>query len=127
MKNVLPLLIAIIILIIAYFSGFSKYIGLAWYGKATLIGGVIGIIIYFGLDWVGSKNPVMAKWLPILIIVDFLIAVAVTYFYARIFIDSAVFERTAGYVWYIGYHVGVALFVPAAAFALQKILPKPPA
>lgn len=126
MKNTLPLLIAVSLLIIAYFTGFSKYLGLAWYGKATLIGGAIGIIITLGAQWLGNKNPVMKKWLPILLTFDFLMALGVTYYFARIFIDSADFEPTAGYVWYIGYHIGVALFVPVATFALQKILPQAP-
>lgn len=124
-KN-LPLLGAVLLLVIAYVTGFSKYLGLSWFPQATLIGGVIGIVITLGLTWVMSKNPVMAKWLPILIITDFLVAVGFTYYFARIFIDSADFEPTAGFVWYIGYHIAVALFIPTATFALQKILPQPP-
>ncbi|MGL1922403.1 MAG: hypothetical protein OCD03_15395 [Hyphomicrobiales bacterium] len=120
-KN-LPLLGAVLLLVIAYITGFSKYLGLAWYGQATLIGGAAGVLLTLALTWVMSKNPAMAKWLPILILTDFIMAVGFTYYFARIFIDSANFESTAGFIWYIGYHVAVALFVPLATFALQKIL-----
>lgn len=123
MNKHLPLLGAILLLAIAYFTGFSKYLGLAWYGKATLIGGAVGIIIALAVQWLSGRNPVLAKWLPILLFTDFLIVSGITYYFARIFIDSADFEPTAGFVWYIGYHIGVALFIPVAAIVLQKILP----
>lgn len=117
MKKHLPLLIAVLLVAVAYFTGYSKYIGLAWYGKATLIGGIIGIIITFGSQW--FRKPA----LNIIILALFALTLAITFYYARIFIDSADFEPTAGFVWYIGYHIGVALFIPAAAYILQKILP----
>ncbi|MBL1419655.1 MAG: hypothetical protein COC24_004015 [Alphaproteobacteria bacterium] len=118
MKKYLPLIIAILLLALAYLTGYSKYIGLAWYGKATLIGGAGGIILTLGAYWF-DKNR-----LNITLIALFAITTAVTYYYARIFIDSADFEPTAGFVWYIGYHIGVALFIPTVAYILQKILPQ---
>lgn len=126
MNKFFPLLVAVLLLVIAYVSGFSKYLGLAWYGKATLIGGIIGVILTLGLNWLNTKNPIFAKWAPMLIITDFLMAVGFTYYFARIFIDSADFEPQAGFIWYIGYHIAVALFVPAATYVLQKILPQSP-
>ncbi|PCI86416.1 MAG: hypothetical protein COB24_09630 [Hyphomicrobiales bacterium] len=118
MKKHLPLIIAILLLALAYFTGCSKYIGLAWYGKATLIGGAGGIILALAAYWF-NKNS-----LNITLIALFAITAAITYYYARIFIDSADFEPTAGFVWYIGYHIGAALFIPTAAYVLQKILPQ---
>lgn len=118
MKKHLPLIIAILLLALAYFTGYTKYLGLAWYGKATLIGGAIGIILALGANRLNKNTLNMA------LIALFAITVTVTYYYARIFIDSADFEPTAGFAWYIGYHIGVALFVPTAAYILQKTLPQ---
>lgn len=123
MKKYLPLLGAILLLLLAYSSGFSKAIGLAWFSKATLIGGLVGSILVLFIIWLKFSKPVFSKLLETFLVTDFFITVGITYYFARIFIDSADFEPTAGFVWYIGYHIGVALFIVTAASVLQKILP----
>lgn len=118
MKYIPPLIGATIIIILAYWLGYAKQFGLAWYPNATIIGGLIGLVIALILIKLNRNK------LNVAIILLLTIAASITYYYARVFIDSANFEPEAGYNWFLGYHVTMALLVPSLAIIINKIVDK---
>ena len=125
MKKIYPLAGALVLFAIAYYSGLIQTFTLAhpwWYKNATLLGGAIGIGISLLLIWQRSRNAKITNKIEILLGVALLIALYVDYTAGRTFIDSAVFEVTAGKVWHYGYHASVALFIPTATAIIRKLI-----
>lgn len=126
MKNSISLAGSLLILAILSSTGtFAKY-SLShpfWETKATLIGGAIGIAITLLLFWVINRWQSVSSMLSILVGLLFAASIFTTWYYARIFIDSAVFEPLAGKIWFFGFHVLAALFVPLIALTIRKFIP----
>lgn len=92
-----------------------------WHAKATLIGTGAGLVLTVGLCWLGGVAPGPARMLEVLSLIALPVALAVTWYAARIFINSADYEPFAGKVWFLGYHALVALLVVAVAHFFPRL------
>lgn len=127
MKKIMPLIGAIISLIIVYYSGLIQTYHLAnlgWFTNATLLGGGIGIGLAILLQWYKGIKSRKAISLEFTLAALFIIAVGVTWYAGKIFIDSNKFEVMAGRVWYYGYHTSAALFIPTVTAMIRKLFSK---
>lgn len=126
MKNSISLAGSLLILTVLSVTGIFADYSLShpfWQTKATLIGGAIGVAITLLLFWVFNRWKSVSSMLSILVGILFAVSIFTTWYFARVFIDSAVFEPLAGKIWFFGFHVLVALFVPAIALTVRKFMP----
>lgn len=126
MKNLISLAGSLLILAILSGTGIFADYSLShpfWQTKATLVGGAIGIAIALLLFWAFNRWQSTSSMLSILVGLLFAASIFTTWYFARIFIDSAVFEPLAGKIWFFGYHVLVALFVPIVALIIRRFIP----
>ncbi len=126
MKNLISLAGALLLLaILQMFGLFSKY-SLShpfWEMKATITGAGIGVVISLILLYASARWRSIFPMLTTLVSVLLVICIAVTWYFARVFINSEVFEPLAGKIWFFGFHGLVALFVPLVTVAIRKFLP----
>ena len=126
MKNLISLAGALLLLaILQMFGLFSKY-SLShpfWEMRATLVGGGIGVVLSLILLYAFARWRPVFPMLTMLVSVLFVICISVTWYFARVFINSEVFEPLAGKIWFFGFHGLVALFVPLVTVTIRKLLP----
>lgn len=124
MIRIIALAVALGLVFILHLSGVIKSQNLShpfWHVQATMIGAGIGVVLTVGLCWLGGVAPGAATILRRLAVLGLPVALAVTWYAARYFINSADYEPLAGKVWYLGYHLSVALFVAVLATYLARI------
>ena len=118
MSKSLSLVAALFLLVVLHATGLVAVSNLShpfWHVKATLVGGTIGVAMTIFLFWLTDRRPGIARDLIIVMAVAFPVGLFITWYSARIFIESADFEWLAGQVWHKGYQTLVALFVPLVA------------
>lgn len=124
MIRIIALAVALGLVFILHLSGVIKSQNLShpfWHVQATMIGAGIGVVLTVGLCWLGGVAPGAATFLRRLAVLGLPVALAVTWYAARYFINSADYEPLAGKVWYLGYHLSVALFIAVLATYLARI------
>lgn len=94
-----------------------------WHEKAHLFSAGIGIVIVVFLYVVEKYKAAAFKMLSYLIFAGMIISLAISWYYASIFVNSANFEASAGKIWYVSYHVFLAMFVPVVAIAVRRFVP----
>lgn len=94
-----------------------------WHNNAYIIGAGISTAIVVILFVVEKYKASIFRMLSYLAFVGMIISVAVAWHYAAIFVNSANFEASAGKIWYVSYHVFLAMFVPVIAIAIRRLLP----
>lgn len=125
MIRIIALVAALGLVFILHLSGVIKSQNLShpfWHVQATMTGAGIGVVLTVGLCWLGGRAPGTAKLLRRLAVIGLPVALAVTWYAARYFINSADYEPVAGQFWYFGYHLSVALFVTVAATYLARVI-----
>ena len=125
-KNSISLAGSLLVLAILSFTGIFADYSLShpfWQSKATLVGGAIGIVLTLILFWVFNRWQSVSSMFSMLAGIMFVASIFTTWYFARVFIDSAVFEPLAGKIWFFGFHVLVALFVPVVALIIRKFMP----
>ena len=126
MKNLISLAGALLLLALMQLSGMFSKFSLShpfWETKATLIGAGIGIAIALVLFIAIKRSRSIMPMLTTLVMVLLVICTGVTWYFARVFINSEVFEPLAGKIWFFGYHGLVALFVLVVAMFIRRFLP----
>ncbi|WP_299847244.1 hypothetical protein [uncultured Roseovarius sp.] len=125
MIRIIALAVALGLVLILHLSGVIKSQGLShpfWHVQATMIGAGIGVALTVGLCWLGGRAPGVARALRWLCMLGLPVALAVTWYAAQYFINSADYEPFAGKVWYLGYHATVALFVTLIGTYLPRFM-----
>ena len=125
MIRIIALAAALGLVFVLHLSGVIKAQNLShpfWHVKATMIGAGVGVVLTVGLCWLGSAAPGAAKLLRRLAVIGLPVALGVTWYAARYFINSDDYEPVAGKFWYFGYHVSVALFVAVVATYLARVI-----
>jgi len=126
MKNIISLAGALLLLALLQLSGTFAKFSLShpfWETKATLVGAGIGIALALVLFIVFSRWRSVMPMLTTLIFVLLIICTGITWYFARVFINSEVFEPLAGQIWFFGYNGFVALLVPAFTMLIRRFLP----
>ncbi|MFD1160673.1 hypothetical protein [Roseovarius aestuarii] len=125
MIRIIALAVALGLVLILHLTGVIKANDLShpfWHVQATMIGAGLGVALTVGLCWLGGRAPGLAKLLRRLCILGLLVALGVTLYAARYFINSADYEPVAGRIWYLGYHATVALFVMLIGTYLPRLI-----
>ena len=124
MRNIAYIAGALAIVAGLHFSGLLDKTVLThpfWRQKVTLYGSLIGAGLAGGMFWVGWHKARLGRAIGVAFGGVFLISLAVTLYAAKVFIDSEVFEATAGSVWYFGAYTvfasAVVWFSSLLAFA----------
>lgn len=94
-----------------------------WHDKAHLIGAGTGVAIVVFLYVLEKYRVSIFKILNYLIFAGMIISLFIAWYYASIFVNSANFEASAGKIWYVSYHVFLAMFVPVIAITMRRFLP----
>ncbi len=91
-----------------------------WNIRATMIGGAIGLAVILLLILLERKLPAATKSGGMIAGILFVVAMAVTWYYAGIFVNSANFEAFAGQIWFFGYIAAMAMLVPVVALVIRR-------
>lgn len=95
-----------------------------WQTRASLTGGVVGVMLGGGLLWMTDSKPALARTMAWSMGMALAVVVFITWRAARTFITSAEFEAAAGELWYLGYHLVAAFLVALVAMVVVAKMPK---
>ncbi len=87
-----------------------------------MTGAAIGLALTVAICWIGAHAPGPTRAVKLLMFIAFPVALIVTLYAARTFINSADYEPLAGKIWFFGYQATVALFVALVATILPKLM-----
>ena len=129
MKNLFYILGALAVVAALHYAGLLDKTNLThpfWRRNATLFGSLTGAFLAGGMFWVGWHKPRLGRAIGVVFGGIFLIALPITLYAAKVFIDSADFERLAGNIWHKGAYTVFAAGVVwlASLFAAVKKLGK---
>lgn len=122
MKNIIYIIASLLVVAILHFSGMLNAVTHPiWQGNATLYGSLAGAILSALLFWACATKPRLGRVLERTVIFGFWLALAVTLYNARIFINAAEFDPVAINLWHKGSYAVFITFIPALAALLAKL------
>ncbi|NOR61143.1 MAG: hypothetical protein GQ535_01445 [Rhodobacteraceae bacterium] len=124
MKNIVYIGVSLAVVAALHFSGVLTSFTLThpiWRDNATLFGSLGGAVLSGLIFWACAVKPRLGRWLERLVIVSFLIILPVSMYYARVFIDSADYERMAVQIWHKGSYTVFVTFVASLSVLLAKL------
>ena len=113
-RHVFFILFALAVVAGLYYSGLLASINLLhpfWGFNATLFGSLLGVAVGGLLLWVKAHIPGVAPALRLGSSLIFLVALGVSLYAARVFIESPDFEPLAANIWHKGAYIVFASFV----------------
>lgn len=123
MKYIWSILGALAIIAGLHIAGLLAMINLVhpfWAQNATLYGSLIGALLSALVFWIGWHKPRLGRSLAVLAGVVFVVALGVTLYAAKAFIEAADFERMAANIW----HKGAYTVFASAVICLSALLAK---
>ncbi len=96
-----------------------------WQTRASLTGGMVGVMLGGGLLWITGSKPALARTMAWSMSMALAAVLFITWRAAQTFINSADFEAAAGELWFLGYHLVAATLVALVALVVAQKLPAP--
>ncbi|WP_371229127.1 hypothetical protein [Roseovarius sp. 2305UL8-3] len=128
MRILFACLCGVAVLAVLVLSGLLAAVELThpfWQTRASLTGGVVGVMLGGGLLWITGSKPALARTMAWSMGISLGIVLFITWRAAQTFITSADFEAAAGELWFLGYHLVAATLVALVALIVAQRMPAP--